>query len=209
MDRKKKIEELLKSTTMNTMYNGWNNRTNFGYHSYKIDEIQIQGQRDPSQRINDMKKFIDFNDKVVLDFGCNVGAMLHHLPEIKKGIGFDYDTKCISVANEISGILDRDNLNFHVHDFDLNRIEYAHGKIGKSPNLIFLLSLGSWIKKWEELYEFCLSLGGKIILETNNDQEGEKQLEFFKSRGKNLKMIIDGSLDDFTGNNRRKTYLID
>jgi SAM-dependent methyltransferase len=209
MDRKSKIEGLLRSTTGNEMYNGWNNRTTFGYHSYNIEEVKIQGQRDPYIRISNLKNHIDFKDKGVVDFGCNVGAMLHHLPEIKFGIGFDYDGKCISAAKGISELLERNNLSFHVHDFDLKSINLVSDKIKEKPDVVFLLSLGSWIKKWRELYEFCLSLDSKIILETNNDRDGEVELAFFRDRGKRINLIVDNSLDDFTGNNRRKTYLID
>lgn len=209
MNTEDKIKEELSKTVGNRKYNGWNNRTSYGYHSYNLDGINITGQRNPEMRLNEFKKYVDFTDKVVVDFGCNVGAMLHHLTEIKTGFGLDYDVNCINAANKISGFLGRDNLNYYVHDFDKDSYEDVKNKITESPEIIFLLSLGSWIKSWEKLYTISVEYGAKIILEINNEVEGKAQLEFFKKKGLEPKLIMDNSLDDSTGNNRRRTYLIE
>ena len=194
------IKEELKTTVGDAFYNGWHNRTTFGYHSYNIDNINIEGQRNPKMRLNRMRKYISFKNKKVLDLGCNVGAMLHHLFEIKEGLGYDFDYNCINAGNNISKILGRKNINLFKHDFDSSQLSFKEFK----PDIIFILSLGSWIKSWEELYQSCLDTGAIIILETNNDKEGKEQLEFFKD----YKLIISESKDDTTGNKGRKTYLI-
>jgi len=141
----KNIENQIKKELTNTVgkshYNGWHNRTTFGYHSYNFDNVNIVGQRNPKIRLSDIKKYIDFSEKNVIDFGCNVGAMLHHLTEIKNGLGFDYDEKCINAANNISNILGRDNLNYNVHDFDKNSYDDLKNKINVKPDIIFILSL--------------------------------------------------------------------
>lgn len=203
-----KIKEELSRTINNHHYNGWHNRTTFGYHSYNIDDINIVGQRNPLMRLNSMRNFLDFKDKIVVDFGCNVGAMLHHLTEIKKGIGLDYDSQCINAAKNISSILNKSNLDFHVHDFDKENYEIMKSKINIKPDIVFILSLGSWVKSWKNLYKNCLEYNCDIVLEINNVEEGKSQLDFFKNNDCEIKLIIDNSLDDSTGNNRRKTYLI-
>jgi SAM-dependent methyltransferase len=214
MNDEKVKEDIIKlelvKTTYDLGYNGWNNnRTNYGYHSYNIENINIIGQRNPKIRIDNFKKFIKFTDKNVLDFGCNVGAMLHHLPEIKEGIGFDFDQKCINAANNISDILGYSNQKFFVHDFDKNTYGDLRKKISFKPDIIFLLSLGSWVKSWRQLYSFCLEYNNvNIVLEINNYEEGKPQLDFFSENGFDPKIIIDNSLDDITNNNKRKTYLI-
>lgn len=207
-NREGQIKKELTKTVGKSHYNGWHNRTNYGYHSYNIDDINIIGQRNPKIRINEIKKHVDFSEKNVIDFGCNVGAMLHHLTEIKNGLGFDYDEKCINAANNISNILGRDNLNYIVHDFDKNSYKELKDKINIKPDIIFILSLGSWVKSWHELYDVCLQYDCEIILEINNVDEGKSQLDFFSQRGFAPELIINNSLDDSTGNNRRKTYLI-
>jgi len=200
--------ELIK-TTNTSNYNGWNNRTRYGYHSYNINEVNILGQRNPKIRLDIFKKFITFSDKNVLDFGCNVGAMLHHLPEIKEGIGFDFDLNCINAANNISKIFGYENHKFFAHDFDKDTYDDLRKKINFKPDIIFLLSLGSWVKSWKELYDLCLEYDEIcILLETNNDDEGIPQLEFFEQRGIIPTLILDNSLDDCMNNNKRKTYLI-
>lgn len=200
---KLEIEEQLKKTVGEQHYNGWNNRTTYGYHSYDIGNIHIQGQRNPKMRLDEMRKHVDFKGKRVLDLGCNVGAMLHHLEEIKIGVGIDYDLNCIKVANNISDILKQKNLSFITLDFDKETFE-----ITKSYDIIFLLSIGSWVKSWKEIYQKSLDTGAILILETNNDIEGKPQLEFFREQGFEPKLIIDNSKDDCTGNHGRKTYLI-
>jgi len=200
---KSEIEAELKKTVGKQHYNGWNNRTTYGYHSYDIGEIHIQGQRNPKMRLDEMRKHVDFKDKTVLDLGCNVGAMLHHLPEIRAGLGVDYDSKCIDAAIKIANILGRKNLLFSINDFDKNK-----GWVVPNADIVFLLSIGSWVKSWRELYQKCLDTGAKIILETNNDEEGKPQLEFFEKQGCEIKCIINHSKDDCTGNFGRKTYLI-
>ena len=47
-----------------------------------------------------------------------------------------------------------------------------------------------------------------IILEVNNEKEGVPQLDFFRSKGKQIEEIKNASLDDSTGNFKRKTYII-
>lgn len=75
-------------------------------------------------------------------------------------------------------------------------------------DVIFLLSLGSWIKNWRELYTQSLVYSDVIILETNNDIEGKPQLDFFKSLNCSITLLSDTSNDDTTGNYGRKTYIL-
>ena len=55
----------------------------------------------------------------------------------------------------------------------------------------------------------CIDYGDvSIVLEINNEVEGKSQLDFFVEKGFTPQLILDNSLDDTTGNNLRKTYLI-
>jgi hypothetical protein len=156
-----------------------------------------------------MRKHCDFTGKVVFDYGCNVGAMLHHLPEIKRGIGVDYDYRCVMAAINISQILERDNLVFYRHDFDkdINQLYKVIGKGGVDVALV--LSLGSWVKKWRDLYTFAFLNSRVMFMETNNDNEGAEQINFLCNKlGAEITLISDASKDDTTGNYSRKLYLI-
>ena len=208
-DKEDKIKRELVLTTSAAHYNGWNNRTTYGYHSYNLEGVLIEGQRKPSARLSHMRQKIDFKNKNVLDLGCNVGSMLHHLsPEINRGIGLDFDAKCITAAKNISDILEYDNLNFHIHDFDKNSYKSMFEKVDFKPDIVFILSLGSWVKNWKPLYLTCLKYECVIVLETNNDTEGAPQLEFFQKNGLTIESLAEHSKDDSTGNHGRKTYLI-
>jgi len=202
------IKKELRTTTGYSQYNGWNNnRTQYGYHSYNIHDININGQRNPKQRLDIYRKYVDFSNKTVCDFGCNVGAMLHHLPEIKQGIGFDYDNSCIKAGNNISKILNCTNVNLYTHDFDKDPYKNLIDLI-QQFNISFLLSLGSWVSSWQTLYSIAIDHSDIIILETNNIKEGQSQLNFFEKKNKNIQLISENSLDDITNNTKRQSFLI-
>lgn len=204
------IKQRLQITTTKNHYNGWNNRTLYGYHSFNIGNLQLNGQRNPIQRINIMKKYINFNNKTIIDFGCNTGGMILHLPELDNAIGMDFDENCIQNCQFISSLL-KYNTQYDFRVQDLNQFSltsFLSEKGSIKIDIIFLLSLGSWISNWKELYTACVSNSDIIVLETNNDREGEPQLELFKYLNCDITMISDASYDDITNNTGRKTYII-
>jgi hypothetical protein len=206
-----KITDLLTITTNTKHYNGWNNnRPNMnGYHSLNIFNINLIGQRTPIKRIATIIKKYDFTDKIVLDLGCNIGGMLLHLPQIKKGIGIDFDETCINCGNYIANVLKFNDLNFYKYDLNnLSLIEKMNEFNIKNIDIIFLLSIGSWASNWKQLYSDCINNTKHILLETNNDIEGKPQLQLFKDYNCKIDLISEQSLDDNTGNYDRKLYLI-
>ena len=204
------IKQRLQQTTTINHYNGWNNRTTYGYHSFDIGNIQLKGQRNPLQRINIMKQFIDFKNKTIIDFGCNTGGMIFHLPELKCAIGMDFDENCVQNCRFISSKL-KYNTQYEFKVQDLNKFSltrFLSEKNNMKIDIIFLLSLGSWVSNWKELYIDCLSNADLLVLETNNDREGMPQLHLFESLQCNIEMISSASNDDITNNTGRKTYII-
>jgi len=208
-NRQKLICDELIKTTNYAMYNNWTNSIlKHGYHSFNIEEINIIGQRNIRHRINEIRKHYDFKGKNILDLGCNVGGMLFHIQDINKAVGVDYDPIVIRAAENISKILNVKNIDFIQFDFNTDDYKLLKNEIRISPDIIFLLAMGSWVEKWMELYAFALSYNCPIILETNNDKAGPAQLIYFEEKKCNIKLIINGSPDDVTGNNLRKTYLV-
>lgn len=203
------LKDALRKTVGKVHYNGWNNRLEFGYHSFHIYNFDVQGQRNPIQRLEKMKQHISFEGKTVLDLGCNTGGMLFHIPEIKQGIGLDFDQTCIDSCNCFKDRLNfACDLNFHQADLNTLNLQDFCTQNTYTPDIVFLLSLGSWVKNWRKLYEDVLGITSTILLETNNDTEGKPQLDFFRSKGATIQCISDCSDDDCTGNHGRKTYLI-
>ena len=204
------IKKMLTNTTSGSHYNGWNNRTTYGYHSFNISNIKLLGQRQPWIRLNKIKKHYDFTDKTIIDFGCNTGGMVFHLPELKRAIGLDFNKDCIDACNYISSVINC-NTKYLFKQQDLNIFNLKHFlKDNNIDNVdvIFLLSLGSWINNWKALYTQCLEICDNIILETNNDKEGIPQLKLFENLNCLIKVIDNSSHDDTTNNFSRKTYLI-
>lgn len=208
MDKESLIKKELESTTGYSHYNGWdNNRCPYGYHSYTMDHIDIKGQRDTLKRVELFRQHVDFKDKTVVDFGCNVGAVMHHLHEIKSGVGLDFDEKCVDAGNRISALLGKDNIRLIQCDLDKESMVSIAQKIPASADIALLLSIGSWVKNWKAIYELAVARSERFIVELNNREEGEAQVVFLKKLGCQLDKVSDQSLDDLTGNHKRILYI--
>ena len=208
-DAQEIMKNALRKTVADKHGNGWHNRTEFGYHSFHIQTIDIEGQRNPVRRFEKIKPHYDFTGKTVLDLGCNTGGMLFHIPEIKRGVGIDFDGLCIDSCNVWKDWL-MFTANYEFHKMDLNHFavnEWLSEKTVK-PDIIFLLSLGSWVQNWRQLYTSCFAAAPYLLLETNNDKEGAPQLELFRQLGGTITCVSENSDDDMTGNVGRKTYLV-
>jgi hypothetical protein len=204
----KSIGDALIATTVESHYNGWaNTRTKYGYHSFDIFNIKFTGQRNPRERLDIMRKHYSFENKYLIDIGCNTGGMLFHCTEIAKGRGIDFDMKCLHAAEVVKSTTKLyDHLDFIQRDLDKDSADIIFSK-GRA-DVVFLLSLGSWIKKWRELYNLVMNNTDAIFLETNNTSEGVAQLDLFKNAGWDIQMISSESKDDITNNHGRQTYLI-
>ena len=207
----KKIGDALRSTVGGAgMYNGWTNRTSYGYHSFDIGDLHLVGQRVPKDRLGVMRKAYSFAGKKVLDLGCNTGGMLFHCSEMDEGIGLEYDERCVVAAKTIGaslGFLPPTTVIQANLESDTIQSKLPEGW---TPDCVFLLSMGSWLKQWWVVYQQVLDMKpGAIWLETNNNHEGEPQLEFFaKQEGWAIEKISRESRDDTTGNYGRALYLL-
>jgi hypothetical protein len=145
------IEKLLLMTKNIQNHNGWNNkRCEYGYHSFNIFNINLIGQRSSITRLEILKNYVDFKDKNILDFGCNSGGMLLHLFDIKNGIGIDFDENCVKTATSINNILNfNTNIKFIQKDLDDHKLELD---TEIEIDIVFLFSVGSWIKNWKYIY---------------------------------------------------------
>jgi hypothetical protein len=202
------ISDALIKTTKPVHYNGWsNNRASHGYHSFNLFNINFVGQRNPQQRLDIMREHYSFTDKYVIDIGCNTGGMLFHCLEMKKGKGVDFDQTCIDACNVIKNKM-RIYEGVSFLQTDLDKEEQAIIFSDGPADVVFLLSLGSWIKKWKELYLLVIKNTKTIFLETNNDREGQAQLNLFAENGCEIEKVSEASKDDITNNHTRKMYKI-
>jgi SAM-dependent methyltransferase len=212
-DEENEIRQLLLATSkvgLGSQANGWKNpgvRGRFGYHSIQIGSLNFIGQRNPNERLEILRRHVDFRDKVVVDLGCNVGGMLHHLVEAKYKYGFDYDATCVKAATRIAEIF-RLPETFQQADLNIFEPSATFSTFKYTPDIVFMFSIGSWVRQWKKLYTAVANTGVKlIVLETNNDREGAPQLELFRRLGRSVQ-LISRAQDDITGNLKRKTYLV-
>lgn len=203
------IEHALHQTTKSHHTNGWSNdRAVCGYHTFDLWNLQCKGQRNPKQRLDIMRQHYDFTGKTLVDIGCNTGGMMFHCLELKAGYGTDMDMSCIEAARLIQKhLLIYPNYHFTTANFDESEPSVAFPS-DVTVDVVFLLSLGSWIKKWRELYRYAIDHAITIFLETNNDDEGAAQIALFEENACDVIMISAESKDDRTGNHRRKLYKI-
>lgn len=204
----KQVSSLLGSTVGYSFSNGWNNRTQHGYHSFTIKNMNLIGQRGCVKRLEKMKSVYDFKGKKVVDLGCNTGGMIMHLETSAKGVGVDYDGKCIEVARKVSTLLKDYVPPCEFYQMNLERTNEVRELMEReTPDVVFLLSMGSWVN-WEPLYKTVTGLCNRVFLEINNNHEGQPQIDFFVSEGWNMVEVSGSSDDDTTGNHNRRLFFM-
>jgi len=177
------------------------------YHSIRINGVDYQGQRQPLERLKQVD--FDFTDKNVLDIGCNQGGMLFALSEkIKHGIGIDFDSRMINVANRIKASNKLTGLDFFVFDLEHENLDIALNFLPKKNiDIVFLLSVCMWIPNWHEVIRWSHSLANNLLFESNgSDEQQREQIDFIKELYTSVNMIIDHSPDD-PKQHKRKLFL--
>lgn len=178
-----------------------------GYHTLEIDRVKVVGQRNPSERLNNVK--YDWTDKRVLDVGCNAGGMLFELlkTNIKSGVGVDYDPLLVNSANKRKSFLGDDKLNFYQFDVDRYDKSYLENLVGEPVDIVLLLSVCMWIKNWKQLINWCANSCSQMLFESNGSvRQQRQQLTYLESRYANVQMCAAQSYDD-PGQSQRKLYL--
>jgi hypothetical protein len=197
-------------------YNSWAIGRDFeaGYHGFQLFGFKVKGQRDNSKRLIHLCSNIDLNERRILDLGCNSGGFLFHIPIVDFAIGLDFDKNAIAFANLLKKsieIFDPELASrYEFKQIDLNKMtpaELTKTIIKKKIDLVLLLSMGSWLNNWKEIYGTVAMSEIEILLETNNDSDGFREIEFLESFEYVCRLISTASVDDNSGNIGRKTYL--
>lgn len=167
------------------------------YHTVKINGKEFQGQRDITKRYDNID--YDFKDKVVVDFGCNIGGMLHHIADsIDYGVGIDYQPKVINAANMLSSANNHDNVDFYTFNLDNEPIDMLDNFVmGKQIDVCFVLAIALWVNKWKKVVRYCHRVSDTLIYESNGDDNFQKeQYEFLKKLYVDVELLAEHSLDD-------------
>lgn len=177
-----------------------------GYHGFEIDGHTFKGQRNPMLRFKDLP--FSFDGLSVLDVGCNQGGMLYSIADkIKFGVGVDYDSRMINVANKIKSHKKNSHLDYYVFNLESEDLNYIHDFLPEdNVDVVLLLSVCMWISNWKELITFLETIAEKMVFESNGSPEQQdEQKKYLKTVYKNVQLIHDKS-DDDPSQKLRKLY---
>jgi len=196
---------LIYTKKSNVSYSG--GEFNTGYHTFDIDGHQFKGQRNPKMRLEDIP--FSFDNLSVLDIGCNQGGMLYELSNrIKFGVGVDYDSRMINVANKMKSHCKLNNLDYFVFDLEKENLDYLSDFLPEDKvDVVFLLSICMWIENWREVVAKIPTISRKLIFESNGKPEQQQeQIDELKKHYKTVQLIREKSTDDPSQKNRQLFY---
>lgn len=175
-----------------------------GYHTMTIDGFELQGQRKPLERFQNLP--FSLKGKSVLDVGCNQGGMLYtYADEITYGVGIDFDSKMINVASKIRSIGQKTNLNYFIFDLEKEDLNYISDfLLDDKVDVVFLLSICKWIENWREVITYLATVADTMVFETNGtDEQQDEQIDFLRKTYKKCVVVNESSDDDLTQKNRK------
>jgi SAM-dependent methyltransferase len=205
MEARKVINLLRYTKKSGSAYNA--NEFEIGYHSVQLGDLFLKGQRNPGERLATLD--FDFTGKKVIDLGCNQGGMLREIADkTAYGLGVDYDSRMINVANRIKRFNGIKNLDYYVLDLDNEDINLIKDFSSEdSFDIVFMLSIAVWVSKWKELVQFANSIAPYILFETNGTSEQQTdQIEYLKKTYSIVKLISERSEDD-PGQKMRQLFI--
>jgi len=178
-----------------------------GYHTVEILQRKFLGQRDCRARLANVP--YNFDDKVVLDLGCNSGGMLHILsPRIAEGIGLDYDYRQINAANLVSQVNGLDNIHCYTFNLDHESVAILDAYLPSSKvDIIFFLSMCAWVSRWRLIIDYAVKKSKVLLFETNGTKTQQRtQLEYVQNTFNSVEIVQAQSKDD-PYQRRRTLYL--
>lgn len=201
------IRNLLNYTKTNgTDYSG--DKCPAGYHTIEICGRLLEGRRKPAERLKSVS--VSFAGKTVLDIGSNQGGMLFQVPDVKWGVGIDYDPHMINVANRIKAFKRLANLDFYVFDLEKDPLDLIEDFLPEPKvDVVFLLAVCGWLRNWREVISWCARRSGAMLFESTPGptESQESQIEYLqKIYGSNLVLLAERSEDDPSFKNRQLFY---
>lgn len=176
------------------------------YQSFS--EIGLKGKRDDLERY----RFLDFprcKDKVVVDFGCNLGqtCIKAYKAGAKRVIGLDCQKDTIKLAREIAGVL---NLNVEYYTVNFNDPDFKE-KINEiisneRVNISFFLSIyrTKELKDRDGLFNYIIDITNDVVFFEGHADPGidteDYYIEVFK------KFPVEYRFLGYTMNNSRPFF---
>lgn len=181
-------------TTKTSQGGHWGRTYPAGYHHLEVPGLSIQGQRNASERLEDVP--LDFTGKTVLDIGSNQGGMLFALnKKAKWGVGVDYDSKMVNASNYLNSQFVKGPFQFFTFDIDGDPHDLLKDFLPEARvDVVFLLSVCMHVAKWQELVEFVSTISDTLLFESNGSPEQqEQQIEHLKKVFTDVKLLSQSS----------------
>jgi len=178
-----------------------------GYHTMEIEGEVIQGQRDLDKRFEYID--YDFKGKTVLDLGCNTGGMLFKIGhEIKQGVGVDFNTRLINVANLLRYVNHDDELSFYVFDLVKEPLDQLSNFMRDPIDVCFMLSISYNVSTWKEVVAWCRKNTKTLIYEAHGtDDFIKEQVQILESHYSTVKRLSAVCTDDNDGPKSRQLFI--
>lgn len=168
------------------------------YYTLQIGQQLINGQRNQKQRLSHVP--YDFSGKTVLDIGSNAGGMLLAIADkIHYGVGIEFNSKLVNVANKLKSYYGTNNLDFYVFDLDKEPLSCISDFLkGKQVDICFLLSVTLWIKKWKEVIDYAHKISKDLLFEASGSrtEKTRQQMEYLQTKYRDIKLLSEISDDD-------------
>lgn len=155
---------------------------------YYKNELLVKGARDPMHRINSIP--INFENKTVLDLGCNCGGTLFAIADkIKFGYGNDINPGAIKFANTVASENNITNLSFSVENLEL----WKEVNLPKT-DIVFGFAIAKWISTWQEIIEHLYP--ETLVFEVHGAKKRRMQQQTWLENKYNVKILLEGYEDN-------------
>lgn len=177
-----------------------------GYHTIKINDEILKGQRNPKERVD---KFPDETFRSVLDIGCNTGGILREFQDRYEPyfiVGIDCNPQLINIANMVC---DKDIFDFYTFDLEKEDPNLIKNFLWEEKaDVVLLLAVCLHIKNWKEVIDFAHSVSHSMIFEAAGDEETQRvHISYLMDKYPYVKYLSMESNDDILHKNRKLLYL--
>lgn len=151
------------------------------YYEFKYENVIFPGERPWEDRWASLKKIRNYEDKSVLELGCNMGLLSVFLKKemgVKLAVAIDHDENILKAARIIANVFEVDII-FKQLNFDLDK-HWEKELEQYKFDICFCLNVIHWVNDKYRLFNF-LSEFSEIIYEGHQNIENE--IKMFKDLG--------------------------
>ncbi len=150
------------------------------YYSMTVNGQRMRGERPWEIRWNLIKDAMNYDEKRILDLGCNIGLLNACMQKYRKPASYQNidaphaflarqgQTQKLQAAQWIAQAFE---VPFHLKQFDFDKDDYEN-KIGYDYDVVFCLSLLHWLKDAGRMMRY-LSNFNHVFFEGTGTAEGE------------------------------------